>query len=118
VLYPEELVLDTDIYHQIRINAAGLDTSKEALALDVIKDVGPRGHYLGHRHTRIHLRKREYSDLTRQVTPEGGVRNPMEVAREKTAAILEHHRPLPLDGAQRAALARILRAAERELEGR
>jgi trimethylamine--corrinoid protein Co-methyltransferase len=117
VLYPEELVLDTDIYHQVRINAAGLDTSREALALDVIKEVGPRGHYLGHRHTRTHLREREYSDLTRQITPEGRVRDPIEVAREKTARILENHRPMPLEEAQRAELTRLVRAAERELEG-
>jgi len=115
VLYPEELALDTDIYHQIRINAAGLDTSREALALDVIKDVGPRGHYLSHPHTRTHLRQREYSDLTRQVTLEGSVRDPIEVAREKTARILDNHRPKPLDDAQRAELTRLVQAAEREL---
>jgi trimethylamine--corrinoid protein Co-methyltransferase len=115
VLYPEELALDTDIYHQIRINAAGLDTSREALALDVIKEVGPRGHYLGHRHTRTHLRRREYSDLTRQLTAGGGVRDPIEVAREKTEQILAHHHPAPLDEAQRTELARILQAAAGEL---
>jgi trimethylamine--corrinoid protein Co-methyltransferase len=117
VLYPEELALDTDIYHQIRINAAGLDTSREALALDVIKEVGPRGHYLSHPHTRTHLREREYSDVTRQITPEGRVRDPIEVAREKTAWILENHRPKPLEETQRAELARLVQAAERELAG-
>jgi trimethylamine--corrinoid protein Co-methyltransferase len=64
VLYPEELVLDTDIYHRVRIDAAGLDTSREALALDVIKAVGPRGHFLGQRHTREHMRKRQFSIVT------------------------------------------------------
>jgi trimethylamine--corrinoid protein Co-methyltransferase len=117
VLYPEELALDADIYHQIRINAAGLDTSSEALALGVIKEVGPRGHYLGHRHTRTHLRRREYSDLTRQITPGGGVRGPIDVAREKTAKILKEHRPVPLDEAQQTELTRILEAAENELTG-
>jgi trimethylamine--corrinoid protein Co-methyltransferase len=117
VLYPEELALDADIYHQIRINAAGLDTSSEALALGVIKEVGPRGHYLGHRHTRTHLRRREYSDLTRQITPGGGVRDPIDVAREKTAKILKDHRPVPLDEAQQTELTRILEAAENELTG-
>jgi trimethylamine--corrinoid protein Co-methyltransferase len=115
LLYPEELVLDTDIYHQIRIVAAGLDVSREELALDVIKEVGPRGHFLSHRHTRKNLRKRQFSDITAQVGADGGVRDPIEVAREKTDWILENHWPEPLEEAQRAELARIVQAAEREL---
>ncbi|MGD2142855.1 MAG: trimethylamine methyltransferase family protein [Anaerolineae bacterium] len=115
VLYPEELALDTDIYHQTRINAAGLDTSREELALDVIKEVGPRGHYLSRPHTRTHLRKRRFSDLTRQIRLDGSVRDPIEVAREKTEWILKNHRPIPLGEAQRAELTRLLKAAEHEL---
>jgi trimethylamine--corrinoid protein Co-methyltransferase len=118
VLYPEELVLDTDIYHQNRINAAGLDATREALALEVIKEVGPRGHYLGHQHTRAQLRKREFSEVTRQIGPDGSVRDPIEVAREKTDWILANHRPEPLEEAQRAELTRLVQAAERELEHR
>jgi trimethylamine--corrinoid protein Co-methyltransferase len=116
LLYPEELVLDTDIYHQIRIVAAGLDVSREALALDVIKEVGPRGHFLSHRHTRKNLRKRQFSAITAQVGADGHVRDPIEVARERTDWILENHWPEPLEEAQRAELTRIVQAAERELE--
>jgi trimethylamine--corrinoid protein Co-methyltransferase len=115
VLYPEELVLDTDIYHQIRINAAGLDTSREEMALDIIKDVGPRGHYLGHRHTRTNMRRRRFSDITRQQGPDGNVRDPIEVAREKTDWILENHHPEPLADEQQTELNRILDAAARDL---
>ncbi|MBL7062776.1 MAG: trimethylamine methyltransferase family protein [Anaerolineae bacterium] len=119
VLYPEALVLDTDIYHHVRIDAAGLDTSRKALALDVIKKVGPRGHFLRHPHTRDHLRQCWFSDLTAQPRKKakggGGYRDPIEVAREKTEWILEHHHPEPLDEAQQAELKRILQAAEREL---
>jgi trimethylamine--corrinoid protein Co-methyltransferase len=114
-LYPEALLLDTDIYHQIRINAAGLDTSREALALAVIKEIGPRGHFLGHRHTRRNLRQRQFSDLTRQPAPGGGVQDPLEMAREKTDWILENHHPAPLAESQEEELARILDAAERSL---
>ena len=116
VLYPEELVLDSDIYHQIRINAAGLDTSREALALDVIKDVGPRGHFLGHRHTRTNLRQRQFSDITRQPAPEGGIQDPIEAARQKTDWILKNHHPEPLREEQQAELKCILQAAAGELE--
>jgi trimethylamine--corrinoid protein Co-methyltransferase len=116
LLYPEAVILDTDIYHRVRIDAAGLDTSREALALDVIKAVGPRGHYLRQRHTRDHIRQRQFSDLTAQSQAGGGYRDPIEVAREKVNWILEHHHPQPLQEAKQAELMRILQAAERELE--
>ena len=115
LLCPEALVLDTDIYHLVRVDAAGLDTSREALALDVIKAVGPRGHFLSQRHTRQHLRQLEFSELTAQPSEGGGYRDPVKVAREKTEWILEHHHPEPLEQAQQAELKRILHAADREL---
>ncbi|NIO71286.1 MAG: hypothetical protein GTN71_20195 [Anaerolineae bacterium] len=115
VLYPEAMVLDTDIYHHIRRDLAGLDTSQEELALDVIKAVGPRGHFLRHRHTRDHIGERWYSDLTAQLGEGGGYRDPIEVAQEKTAWILENHHPEPLEEAQQAELTRILQVAKREL---
>jgi len=115
VLYPEELVLDSDIYHQVRLIAAGLDTRRDELALDVIKEVGPRGQYLVHRHTRSNLRKRQFSDITRQLGPQGQFRDPLEVAREKTDWILKNHHPQPLADEQKKELETILRAADREL---
>jgi len=117
VLYPEALVLDTDVYHHIRKDLAGLDTSQKELALDVIKAVGPRGHFLRHRHTRDHLRQRWFSDLTAQLGEGADYRDPLEVAREKTDWILENHRSKPLEETQQAELRRILQAAERELGG-
>jgi trimethylamine--corrinoid protein Co-methyltransferase len=115
LLYPEEIVLDTDLYHRVRIDLAGLDTSREALALDVIKAVGPRGHFLRQKHTRNHMRKREFSDLASQPVAGGGYHEAVEVAREKVNWILENHHPEPLDEAAQAEFKRILATAEREL---
>lgn len=115
LLTQEGLVLDAEIYNQVRVDAAGLDTSQEALALDVIKAVGPRGHFLRQKHTRQQLRKLEFSELTNQLGKEGGFRDPIEVAVEKTAWILENHHPEPLSEAQQSELNRILQTAENEL---
>jgi trimethylamine--corrinoid protein Co-methyltransferase len=115
LLYPEAVVLDTDIYHRVRIDLAGVDTSRAAMALDVIKDVGPRGNFLRQRHTRDQMRKRAFSDLTNQPQSGGGYRDAVEVAREKVEWILEHYHPEPLQEAQQGELARILQAAEEEL---
>ncbi len=116
LLTPEALVLDSDIYHTVRAEVAALDTSREAMALDVIKAVGPRGHFLFQEHTRQKFRELEWSDLSGQPAEGGGFRDPIEVAREKTDWILDNHHPEPLPDEQRAELARILRAADREFE--
>jgi len=113
LLFPEDLVLDSEMVHQARVDAAGLDTSNEALALNVIKEVGPRGHFLTQRHTRQHMRAMEFSELTSQPKQGGGFENPIELAREKTEWILANHRPEPLAEDKQAELRQILQAAER-----
>jgi trimethylamine---corrinoid protein Co-methyltransferase len=115
LLYPEEILLDSDIYHRVRIEAAGLDTSSEALGLDVIREVGPRGQFLRQRHTRDHLRRRLFSDLTSQTSPDGGLRDPAEVAREKVNWILENHQPQPLQESQKKELGHLLNLADQAL---
>ena len=117
LLYPEAVVLDSDIYHRVRIEAAGLDTSSEALALDVIKAVGPRGHFMRQRHTRDQMRRRLFSNLTGRPDGVGGIRDPVEVARDQVDWILAHHFPQPLEEAQQAELSRILAVADREIGG-
>ncbi len=114
LLYPEAVIMDADVYHRVRFEASGLDTSPEALALDVIKQVGPRGHFLAHRHTRTHLRQRQFSQLTGQLQIGGGIRDPQAVAREKVEWILANHHPQPLEEAQQGELTRILKAADHE----
>jgi len=115
LLYPEALVLDNENYDTALLYAGGMEFSPEEFALDVVKAVGPRGHFLAQKHTRNQMRKWQLSELVNQPAKEGGYRDPVEVAREKTDWILEHHHPEPLDEAQRAEFERILQAAEREL---
>ena len=74
-------------------------------------------HFLRQKHTRTHIRRRQFSDLTSQPKDGGGYRDPIEVAREKTDWILENLHPEPLAEAQQAELKRILQAAEREMGG-
>lgn len=115
LLYPEAIILDSEIYHQVRIQVQGIDTSREAMALEVIKAVGSRGHYLKQKHTRQHLRKLAFSDISAQPRAEGGYRDPVEVSQEKAAWILENHHPEPLSKHQLSELERILKSAERAL---
>jgi len=114
VLYPEELILASDIYHRVRITAGGLDTSRTAMALDVIKEIGPRGNFLRHRHTRDHMRRLRFSELTFQAASNGDFRDPVQLAREKVDWILYNHHPQPLDNQQRTELEQILASAEKK----
>jgi trimethylamine--corrinoid protein Co-methyltransferase len=114
LLYPEAILLDTDIYHRVRIEAAGLDTSPAEMAVDVLREIGPRGQFLKHRHTRENMHKRLFSDLTGRPAPGGGCRDPIEVAREKIDWILENHHPQPLDPSQQRELRHILNKADQE----
>jgi len=117
LLYPEALVLESEIYNNVRDSVMGLDTSPDHMALDVIQAVGPRGHFLKEKHTRRHMREMGYPELTAEPKPDGGYRDPLEVAREKTDWILENHHPEPLSETQQSELTRIIQAAERELSG-
>jgi trimethylamine--corrinoid protein Co-methyltransferase len=108
------VILDDDIYQRARYALMAMDVDAETLAVDVVASVGPGGHFLYEPHTRRYMKDAMHRALTHQPAPEGGFRDPVEVAREKVAWIARHH-PEPLEQAQQAELARILVAAEREI---
>jgi trimethylamine--corrinoid protein Co-methyltransferase len=115
LLHPESIILDDEIYHRARYALMDMEISSEALALDVIQNVGPGGHFLAQKHTRKHMRTAMKPGLGHQMGPDGKYRDPLEVAREKVRWILDNHQPEPLEAAQKAELARILAAADGEL---
>jgi trimethylamine--corrinoid protein Co-methyltransferase len=117
LLVPEQLVLDADLHERVRGDLARLDTSRPALALDVIRSVGPRGHFLYEPSTRDGLRAMPFSALTGRTTIDGMPMAPAMAAREVVERILADHRPEPLDDARRLELERIVAAADRELGG-
>jgi trimethylamine--corrinoid protein Co-methyltransferase len=113
--YPEQIVLDADLHERVRANLAGLDTSAEALALDVVRRVGPRAHFLYERHTRDGLRRLEFSGLTGQPAPDGSTRDAVDVARDEVGRILASHHPAALEPARLRELERIVATADDEL---
>ena len=114
---PEHIILGDDIYHRARYAILDIDVDDESLALQAIADVGPGGHFLGHKHTRRHMRGAVKPAITHQPGPDGAFRDPLEVAREKAAWIWREYRPEPLDSAKAAELTKILAAADAELRG-
>jgi trimethylamine--corrinoid protein Co-methyltransferase len=116
ILYPEQVILD----HEICLNAFellhGFEFDEQDMALDVIQDVGPRGHFLKQKHTRTRIRDFRLSRLLRQKGPDGGERDPQHVAFDEFIRISETHHPIPLPQDVLDELDRILAAADREAE--
>lgn len=114
LLTPEGILLDYEIYERARYAVQGLDVDEETLALNVIADVGPGGHYLAEEHTRKHMRHAMVRGLEHELV-NNRYRDPIEVARERALWVRENHRPEPLEDAKRVELGRILEAAKGQL---
>jgi trimethylamine--corrinoid protein Co-methyltransferase len=115
LLYPEQIILDDDLYQRARYQLMDLEVSQETLALDTVHAVGPGGHFLGQRHTRNHIRESLVRSITHQIGEDGKYRDPRQVAIEKVDWILQNHQPEPLEPEKQKELQRILLAADKEL---
>ncbi|MGD0610569.1 MAG: trimethylamine methyltransferase family protein [Anaerolineales bacterium] len=115
LLYPEQIIMDSDLYQRARHALMTMEVTPETLALDTIQSVGPGGHFLAQKHTRTHMREALKRGLTHQVGPDGKYRDPQEVAVEQVRWILENHKPEPLEKAKQAELNRLLASADKEL---
>ena len=116
ILYPEQMILDYEICKFAYDVLHGFEFDEADMALDVIKDVGSRSHFLAQKHTRKRIRDFRLSPLLRQKDSEGNLRAPREVALEEFKRLDEAHHPQPLPREALAELDRILAAAEREAD--
>jgi len=117
LLTPEALVLDTQLVDLVRVEAAGIDLSREAIAMDVIKEIGPKSHYLSHPHTRKNLRNFEFAERGLILDTSENGQSAMKFSMEKTEWILENHHPKPLEEDKQSELKKICKAADKELVG-
>ena len=115
LLIPEQIIFDDEIYHSHRILTQGLNINQVGLALDIIEQVGPGGHFLAQKHTRSNLRERWIPRLTNPQSVNGD--GPADIqmrARAELDRILDEHQPESLDKTVQNELVSILEAAERE----
>ena len=117
LLVPEQIIFDDEIYHTHRLLVEGINVSSDGLALDVIAEVGPGGHFLTQEHTRQHTRELWIPELTHPRPSLDGQPLPdiRQRARAELNRILAEHEPEPLEEAAQAELRAILDAAAREL---
>ena len=114
-LYPEQIILDNDLYQRARSYHMRMEVNEDELALDTIHKVGPGGHFLGQKHTRQHIRNSLVRGVTHELDANSKYREPRDVARDQIKWILDNHHPEPLEKTKKEELARILAAADKEL---
>ena len=116
----EQLVVGNDTIGMTKRLLMGFDVSEEHLAIDVIKNVGPGGHYLLQSHTMNHFRKELWRTkiFTRQAMEnwrEAGSKDVEARVREEIRRILETHQPTPLPEGVLAEVERIKTEGEKEI---
>jgi trimethylamine--corrinoid protein Co-methyltransferase len=116
LLVPEQIIFDDEIYNTHRILADGIDTCADQLAVDVIEQVGPGGHFLAQKHTRRTIRDIWLPKLTHPNPNSNEIPQDVRMrAREKFRNILTKHHPDPLPQDIQIELQKILRAAGQEI---
>lgn len=119
---PAAIVMSDEIISYVRRIIRGFDITRDKMALDVIAQVGPGGHYLAERHTVKNFREefwrpRQVNRDNPHAWIEGGSRRYGERVTDKARTILKSHQPEPLHDEVSRELDRIVRCAEQALAG-
>jgi trimethylamine--corrinoid protein Co-methyltransferase len=114
-----QLVMDDEFAGMIKQCVRGIRVDDEALAVDVIGEIGPFGDFLSHDHTMAHMRETSQPALIDRRVREDWKRSGSSTVQDRALArartILESHVPMPLPDGVAAEWAGIIRGAEREL---
>jgi len=116
-----KLIMDCEQIRRIQHLRRGMPISSDALALDVIKTVGPGGDYLIRQHTIDNMGTLSQADLfdrrnrSMWMNKTGG-KDLTERAYEKANHVLATHEPAPLPGGAAETMRRIITEYEAELK--
>jgi trimethylamine--corrinoid protein Co-methyltransferase len=118
LLYPEQIILDDDLYHRARYQLRRMEVSQETLAVDTIRAVGSGGHFLAQKHTRKYMKEALTRSVAHQLDASGNYLDPQEYARQRVDWIMRNYQPEPLEAAKQRELTRLLEAADLEIAHR
>lgn len=112
-----QLVICEEMIGWIKALCRKVEVSEESLALSVVSEVGPGGHFLSTQHTFDHFRKRWYPALFERANYESWSQQGETTLADRAAArvehVLENHQPEELTAETKRKLQAILRTAER-----
>jgi trimethylamine--corrinoid protein Co-methyltransferase len=115
ILHPELMILQHEACRYAYELLHGFEFDETDMALDVVANVGPRGHFLRQKHTRKHIRDFRLPSLGREAA-DGSILDNQEIALKEFKRLNETHHPKPLADEVLAELVRVLAAAEREAD--
>lgn len=116
----EMLVMDDEIIGMVKRIIQGIEVNQDTLAVDVIDQVGPGGHFLRNQHTRSYFKKETwYPSLIDRKVYEAwkseGSKTMAQRIKEKTQMIINEHQPEQLPAKTLEKIDQIIaRAEERE----
>jgi len=117
-MVPELLVIDNEILEGLLRLVEGFDVSDETVALDVIRKVGPGGHYMTQKHTVDHIKDHWIPKISDRKAYDAwlkaGSKDIATVAKEKVREILATHKPEPIPKDIRKEISQIARRYEEE----
>jgi len=97
---PEALVIDNEMIGEVFKFVEKYEINDDTLALDVIREVGPGGHFMDQQHTLDHFRELWAPTISDKGTfhtwQEKGSKPIDKVAKEKVREILATHKPPPI----------------------
>lgn len=116
----EMVVIVDELFSMLSRIIKGMRVDEETLALDVINDIGPGGHYLAHKQTlRFVSEEHWFPSLIdrRRYEPwkADGAKDMLTRAREKLQKILREHETEPLPEEVKQKLEGIIKEAEKEM---
>jgi len=117
---PASIVMCSEIISYVKRIVRGFDLSREKMAVDVIRQVGPGGHFLTQMHTKVHFQEEIWQakymnrDSPDPWAKKGGPRYE-QVVTQKARDILQTYQPQPLPDNVRHRLAEIAGQAEAKL---
>ncbi len=116
----EKLIIDNEICGMARRLHEGLNTSPDALAADLIAELGPGGDYISTEHTFRWFKEEPYipssviNRSNRSSWEAEGCKEIFTRAREKVQEILKTHQPRPMEKEKAEALDRVYNAVMSE----
>ena len=113
---PQQLVIDNEIAGAVRRMLQGFEVNEETLAVDVVKQVGPGGSFLGHEHTASHFRdelfvSRMFDRLNWDAAVNQPVRGIEEKAKLVAAELMQKETEPPLTPEQEQAIDEVVAEA-------